>query len=117
MIAGPLDRRIVWQRATWTRDTLGQPQPAWSTLFETWCAKVTRRPLVAVAEGTGETVKEATQIVQFRYRGAMIVPAANDRAEFEGKVWQVQGITEIGRREGWEITLRTREDAGPVTGA
>lgn len=114
MKAGPLDRRITWQRATTTRDVLGQPHPEWSTLFETWCAKVTLRPFVAVAPGTEETVKEQTQVVQIRKRPE--VPSAADRAIFEGRTWAVHGISEIGRGEGWEITLKTRLDAGQVDG-
>ena len=115
MIAGKLDRRITWQRASFTRDELGQEIPAWSTLFVTWCAKVVPRPFAMVAAGTLETVKEQTQIVQIRNRPD--VPAASDRALFEGRTWAVQGIVEIGRGEGWEITLKTRLDDGPVEGA
>lgn len=114
MTSGPLDRRITWQRASYARDALGQEQPTWSTLFETWCAKVSLRPMVAVAPGTEQTTKEATQVVQIRKRPE--IPAASDRALFEGRTWAVHGIAEIGRGEGWEITLKTRLDAGPVDG-
>lgn len=114
MIAGPLDRRITWQRATVTRDDLGQPQSTWATLFETWCAKVQLRPMVVIPSGTEETTKEATQVVQIRHRPD--VPTVADRAIFEGRSWAVHGIAEIGRREGWEITLKTRLDAGQVAG-
>jgi head-tail adaptor len=112
MMAGPLDRRITWQRSTVTRDDLGQPVPVWATLFETWCGKVTLRPFALVAAGTEETTKEITQVVQIRKRPE--TPLAADRALFEGRTWAVHGIAEIGRGEGWEITLKSRLDTGQV---
>jgi SPP1 family predicted phage head-tail adaptor len=111
MIAGPLDRRVTWQRATSTKDGLGADVPTWATVFETWCAKVATRGLEQVA--SADTIEEQTATLQLRWRPGLL---PTDRVVFEGRNWRIQSLAELGRREGVEIIIRTRVDTLQVSG-
>jgi hypothetical protein len=60
-----------------------------------------------------ETVDEDITVLQFRWRPDLLT---TDRVVFEGRNWRIQGLTEIGRRDGYQVTLRTRKDDGQVEG-
>lgn len=112
MFAGSLDRRLEWQRATGvTVDGTGGEAKTWTRLFETWCCKAAARGLELVQ--SMESTEEEVTVLQFRWRPDLQV---TDRVVFEGRTWNIQGLTEIGRRDGYEVTLKTRKDAGQVEG-
>lgn len=112
MFAGPLDRRLTWQRASISGvDGVGGDVAIWETVFETWCAKVQARGLENVQ--AAETVDEDVTVLQLRWRPDL---KTTDRVVFEDRNWRIQGLTEIGRRDGYEVTLRTRKDDGQVEG-
>lgn len=111
MLAGPLDRRLTWQRATYSADDLGQDIPSWSTVFESWCAKVQTRGVEAIA--AAETVDEQVATLQLRYRPGCL---PTDRIVFEGRVWRIQSLGELGRKDGLEVVIRTRADTLQVSG-
>jgi SPP1 family predicted phage head-tail adaptor len=113
MLAGPLDRRVIWKTATTSISATGNDSRTWSTAFETWAhkAKLSGAETVAALE----TVDEATVKLEIRWR-PNIAPGADVRFEFEGKSWRVVSVEEIGRREGLAIVGRTRSDGGEVPG-
>lgn len=99
LLAGALDRRITLQERTDTRDAAGEPIPAWTTLDTVWAALI---PL------TGREQFEAQQVnaqrpakFQIRYRDDV---TETMRISWDGEVWDINGISQIGRREGLELT-------------
>lgn len=106
MLAGTLDRRFTWQRASKTTDDFGGEIETWATLFETWCAKVALTGAEAVV--AAEVVDEETVKLQFRWRDDV---QTTDRFIFEGRVHRVTSLVELGRRDGLEVIGRTRTDA------
>lgn len=126
MRAGRLDRRITVQTRATTRSGSGAIGEAWTTLGSA------RRPAsVALAKGD-ERLRErqdvASQDWEFRVRyseqlaaltplSRIIYPALSDAeagdSEFvpsDQRIYDVQSVAEIGRREGQTILTRRRTD-------
>lgn len=105
MLAGPLDRRLIWQRATKSTDDFGNVTETWSTLFETWAAKIPLRGQEAIK--AAEVIDQETVKLQIRWRAD---PLTIDRFEIDGRTYRVQSLQEIGRRDGLEIVGAARTD-------
>lgn len=105
MEAGTLDRRFAWQQATKTQDDFGADVEVWETVFETWCAKTALTGAERVV--AAETVDETMVKLRFRYRDGI---GTTDRFVFEGRIWRVQSLSEVGRRDGWEVVGLARTD-------
>lgn len=98
MRAGDLDRKIVIQSFTETQDAYGAPVKTWAAFATVW-AQV--RP-VRGREGF-EAEQVAAQILatfRIRYLAGVLLTM---RISYDGKVWNLRSINEIGRREGLEI--------------
>lgn len=108
MRAGSLDRRIVIQRFTETRDEYNDPVPSWTTLATVWASY---EPL---SDGevyrAGETMAEASARFVVRYSSTLAGLNPKDRLTFDGDTWQILRVKEVGRRQGWEITAKGRGD-------
>jgi SPP1 family predicted phage head-tail adaptor len=108
MDAGKLDRRIVLQRPTVTADETGQEVATWATLSTVWAAKLN------VSDGERMAASEvAAQIdLRFQIRWSTTVADLNakDRLTFEGRIFDIVGTKELGRREGIEISASARAD-------
>lgn len=108
MRAGDLDRRIVILRAATTRDAMNEAVPTWSALATVW-ASVT--PV-----GDGERLRAgqvlASRMVRFvvRYSSVTATVDPRDRVQFDGRVYDINGVKEIGRRVGLEITATARAE-------
>jgi SPP1 family predicted phage head-tail adaptor len=111
MMAGPLDRRILWERAAVTKDLAGGDVKTWSTLFETWCRRV--RLTGAEQIQAGETVDEQTIKIEIRSRDGLLTV---DRFQHEGKTYRVQAVVENDEGDGLLIVGCTRADGLPTLG-
>lgn len=99
MRAGKMDRRISLQRWTETgRDALNQPQFAWVVIAEVWAQQRPARggERLAAQQVSGDKLMG----FHIRYRRDLSV---KDRVVFEGAVYQIQDIREVGRRVVTEI--------------
>jgi SPP1 family predicted phage head-tail adaptor len=105
--AGRIDRRVTIERATAERNAVGQR-------VESWAATATRFAAVAPAPGTerfasGETAANAPMRFVFRWEPDLV--RVTDRLLHEdGRHYDVQSVTEIGRREGWEVLAVARAE-------
>lgn len=106
MIIGRMDRRIVIEKPTTSRDDWNHPTVTWETLATVWA---TRRDLRSrerdeTRQKTALTVTEWT----IRHRGDI---TARHRIREQGgdRTWEIVGIEEIGREEGLRITAESRE--------
>ncbi len=98
MQAGSLDRRIELQRRLEGSDENGQPNGAWFTVDTVWAAFKPAPGKEFIAARQADTVAPAT----FRIRWRDDVSAVW-RIRFDGLVYDIVSIVEIGRREGLEI--------------
>ena len=101
--AGQMDRLIVIQRSTATRDTVGQEIVTWSTHATVW-AHVT--PI-----GGSELLKNQRDVApltsKFVIRYISTI-TEKDRISYDSRYWDILAIRELGRREGMELTAEVR---------
>ena len=104
MNPGTMDRQVVVEQYTTTRDNWNTPTKTWSTLATIWARKRDQR--------SGEVV-ELDQMVNLnrtlwtiRYRSDI---DATMRIAYAGQFHYIVGIREIGRKELMEITTEVRD--------
>lgn len=108
MTAGPLDRRVQFQRATLADDGFTSA-PTWAAHGSpVWAA------MTPVSDGerwrAGEVA--ATVTARFRVRWSAFTAALTpeDRLECEDRTYDITGLKELGRREFIEITASARAE-------
>ena len=108
MNAGDRDREIVLQTATATQDTgTGEEVIDWDdaeeqTLHAQWLPGNTREAYFA-QQRLGASIEGVFHIEPIDRPS----PSTN-RIVFDGRVYDIKGVSEIGRREGWEIAVEAR---------
>jgi SPP1 family predicted phage head-tail adaptor len=108
MLAGRLDRRITILRATVAADEFNEQVETWGTLAVVW-AQAT--PVMdAERQRAGETLASKAYRFTIRYSSDVAAVDPRDRVTFDGRTYDVQGVKEIGRREGLEITATARAE-------
>lgn len=106
MKARDLDRRLTFLRATVTEDAFNEPVETWAPVASVWGSKrdvSDSEKLMAMQVGASVTTR-------FVIRWASSVAALDpkDRLECDGRLYDVTGIKEIGRRKALEITATAR---------
>lgn len=106
--AGDLDRRIIIQRATSTRDEYNAEVQTWGNLAS---RAASYEPLTDGERAQASEISAAAS-ARFRIRWSADLADLNpkDRLMFEGKVHDIEHVKEIGRRVGLEITTAARAD-------
>lgn len=108
MQAGKLDRRIVLQRATVTTDAFNQPVSTWATLATVWASAT------PISDGerarAGEVFSNINMRFQIRYSSVVALVDTRDRVVFDGRVYDLVGVKELGRREALELTAAARAE-------
>ena len=106
--AGSLDRRIRIERATTSKDAFNEDIEAWATLATVWAAKI------EIPDGevwrASEVSAQITTRFQIRWNSVIATVDERDRIVYEGRVFDITRIKEIGRREGREITAHARSE-------
>jgi len=103
--SGRLDRRLTLQRRTLTENDYGEAVETWTDLATVWAEKIPVRGAERYA--AMQTVAEVDTRFKIRYR-TDISPL--DRVVCAGTTYDVKGVLEIGRREGWEIYATARAE-------
>lgn len=101
MRAGRLDRKIELQRATNGRSERGDKVPTFTT-YETVPANIKRVSAKEIIRA-GQVTPEFDVVATIRYRSDV---STKDRFLFEGLIYNILGVTEIGRREGLELMAK-----------
>ena len=108
MLAGRLDRRITILRATVAADIFNEQVETWGTLAVVWAHAA---PVMdAERQRAGETLASKSYRFTIRYSSDIADIDPRDRVTFDGRTYDVQGVKEIGRREGLEITATARAE-------
>lgn len=108
MKAGPLDRRITLQRATTTTNSLNEPVKTWADIATVWAAKLEVRD--SERQRAAETAAVIDTRFQIRWSSTVSDVDAADRVVFGGRVFNIVGVKEIGRREGLELSCQARSE-------
>ncbi|WP_075216157.1 phage head closure protein [Mongoliimonas terrestris] len=108
MRASGLDRRIVIQRATTAPDAMNEPIQTWSKLASVLAAKEDIRD--SERYSAGAVVAKITTRFRIRWSTTVADVSPTDRILFDGRVFDIVGTKEIGRREGVEITASARAE-------
>lgn len=108
MFAGKLDRRIKLQKNVLALDDYGNQIDNWSEYINVW-ANV--KPISDGERfGGGEVKAYATHRFQIRWHLMIADLSAVWRLEYDGRQYDISGVKELGRREGFEITATARAD-------
>jgi SPP1 family predicted phage head-tail adaptor len=101
--AGKLDRRITIQRINDTGDS----NDTWSDVAVLWATKRDVRATERFAER--QTIAEIDVVFTIRYPSFPISPDKN-RVAYGGRTYDITGVTEVGRREGLELSAVARAE-------
>lgn len=104
MDAFKLDRRIVIEQRTDTRNALGEGVPAWTTFATVWAQRVPMRGAELFA--AQQVVPQVENKLRIRWRDDL---DESMRIVDDGVTYGIQHIAEIGRRDGLEIKVRRPE--------
>ena len=111
LAAGDLDRLITLQAQTTQKTKLNEPVEVWGDVGDVWAS------FEPLSDGEQRRALEvgAAMTARFRIRWAVEVRELNPkwRVLFDGLTFDIVGVKEIGRREGWEISAVTRTDRKP----
>jgi SPP1 family predicted phage head-tail adaptor len=106
--AGRLDRRVRIERAAVTTSDTGNNIETWAPLVTVWAQRMPQRAIEAWRAGgtaaemeTAWRIRWSSQVADLSPRDRLRFPAADD-----GAVYEIIGVTEIGRREGLEIVTK-----------
>lgn len=104
MNAGELDRRIVVEQYTTTRDSWNHPTQTWTTLATVWANKHVKRSNERTE--MEQTVNVNLHTFRIRYRADVDTTM---RIAHDGRYYYIVGTKELGRKEGLELTTEQRE--------
>jgi SPP1 family predicted phage head-tail adaptor len=98
MRAGALDRRLTIQRATTTPNAFNEPVASWTDVATVWAQPRPNRGAERFA--AQQIVGQGMMTFQIRYRTDVRV---TDRILYQGRIWNVLDVREVGRRAITEI--------------
>jgi len=104
---GKLNRRITIEGATSAANVYGEPIKTWARLTNLWAEVL---PLSAREQFQAQQVnREISLKVRIHYRTDV---TEQMRLVFDGNYYDIQGITEIGFREGLELLVGLAKPEG-----
>ncbi len=108
--AGRLDRLVQFERASMTTDALNEPVEQWGLLASVWASAT------PVSDGerfaAGERAAEITMRFRTHHCAVLADLDERDRVVFDGRVYDITGVKEIGRQRGIEVTAAARAERG-----
>ncbi len=107
MRSGRMDRKITIQKVTETRSSSGQITKTWSTFAAVWAHKIDSGSREFFSRVNAE-VGEFVTIWRIWFLSGL---TQKMRIKYENEYYDIQGIKELGRREGYEITS-VKQDHG-----
>lgn len=105
MRAGKLDRRVTIQRATTASNSFNEPIETWADVATVWGQQRPNRGNERFA--AQEVAGSAVMTFQIRYRSDVTV---KDRLSYDGRLWNILDVRELGRREATEIDAVARAE-------
>ena len=108
MNIGKMDSKVVIQTPVTTKDSYGQPVESWSDLATVWAQKIDVVRATTELE-RGDAVEALKYVSRFiiRYRGDV---TGIERISCDGRIYNINQIASIGRREALEIVAVATEN-------
>ena len=107
MRAGEFDRRVVLEEARESQDASGQKTETWVNTGAVWAGV---QPISSTERyGPQQFVAQSDTKFRLRFRPG-VTPRRTLRIRYAGRIYDIQGVIETGRREGLEIFARTRAE-------
>ena len=99
MNPGRMDRKIIIEEITATTiNAVGEPIPTWGTFATVWAEKM---PLRGRERFEAQQVNaEADDKWRIRYLAGVV---AKMRISYDSKLFDIQSVQEVGRRNGMEL--------------
>jgi SPP1 family predicted phage head-tail adaptor len=106
--AGELDRRITIQRATVTLNEFNEPIETWGDLTTVWAK---RRDASATESYRAQEVgAEITARFTIRWSTTAASVTPRDRLNFDGRLYNITAVRDVGRNQWREIDAVARAD-------
>lgn len=100
-----MDRRIIVEEKTVSRDSWNHPTESWSTLATVWAQKVDKS-----STERGE-LSQVVAINRTEWTIRYIASIKKDmRVNYGGDYYYITGVTEIGRKEGMRLMTELRDN-------
>lgn len=110
MRAGQLDRRVNLEVKTVARNSLGEPIETWSVVRTLWAHRA-EGSKVAERFAANQTYASVTTVFRVGYFPTLTtVTVDTHRIVFNGRVYNIVGAIEIGRKEGVELLCAARAE-------
>jgi hypothetical protein len=108
MDAGRLDERIEVLRSSGTADAFNATVEVWATIATVWAS------VQPISDGekwrAGETLANETSRFTIRWANWVSDVNPRDRISYNGRIWDIQGVKDLDRREYREITATARSE-------
>jgi SPP1 family predicted phage head-tail adaptor len=101
MRAGRLDRRITIQGQSIAHSDSGQEKITWVDVATVWAEKREDRGTERFA--TKQIIGHAVTTFRIRWSDTVSAVTSEHRIEFDGRIFNITDVRELGRREGIEI--------------
>lgn len=108
MDAGRLDRRITILRATTSANGFNEPVETWSDFATVWAAAAPVMDGEKWAAGQTLATQSIRFTVRWSYAASTITPT--DRVRYDGRVYDINGVKDMGRNEFRELTATARAE-------
>lgn len=105
MNIGPMDRRIQLLEEDMHPDDRGHPVPTLMLIAEVWAQAIPIRGQERFS--ADQMVAKADVRFRIRYRGDV---RPTQQLRFDGRLYDVQEVAELGRREGLEVLAQARAE-------
>ena len=108
MIREKLDRRITLERFIETTNLFNEVIKDWQPLATVWASKEDIRDSERFQ--ASQVSASITTRFQIRYSPSLSDLSPLDRLTYDGRLYEIVAVKEIGRKEGLEITASARAD-------
>lgn len=103
MSAGELDRRLTLFSKTEAQDTVGGNVETWSQVGKLWAKEVQARQNEEIVSDSDRNVERR----RFKIRWRSGLTSTAYRIEYQGKKYDIKGVSEMGVKEFMFITLES----------
>jgi SPP1 family predicted phage head-tail adaptor len=111
MRAGSMDRRIRIEQATKARTASGQVSRTWALQADFWAEVQQNRGQETFTSNAEAAKAELRFRIRYPQTFPMPSPSEDCRIVYEGRVFDIVRVVEVGRREGLELFATGRQEA------
>lgn len=106
---GRMDRRVTLQSATMSIDPITNQEIAgWSAMADVWAERL---PIAAHEVWQARQIDATIEVIYRLHYRDDLTPEGTRILDMDGRLYDVKGITEIGRRQGLMVAVSARGEA------